>query len=48
MRWRAFYFLQLGEFNNNNSNVEEEDVENIENSRFKMLFKSDVKPSHTG
>ena len=42
MRWRAFYFLQLGEGNDNDTQCA--DDENIENSRFKRLFKSEAKP----
>ena len=42
MRWRAFYFKQMGE--NCNEESQCADDENIENSRFKRLFKSEAKP----
>ena len=46
MRWRTFYFLQLGECEN--SSDKEEDDEHIENSKFSSIFKSGAKPPSIG
>ena len=47
MRWRAFYYLQLGESSyeeRNDSDTNENEDEHIENSRFCSLFKCRAKP----
>ena len=45
MRWRAFYFLELGENNVSSENEEIKD-ENIVNGKFSYLFRSGTKPPY--
>ena len=49
MRWRAHYFLQLGESNDKNKESGEDDEndiddEDIENRKFSSIFRSPAKP----
>ena len=46
MRWRAFYFIQIGEGNNSNNGDDTQCAEDKidENIRFQRIFKSEAKP----